>query len=315
MEENKQVIQLKGQAGRIDKVLTELLEESRSTIQKWIKADQVRVNQQLAKANLQLLGDEEITINREQDEEDEEEIDLIAQDIKLDIIYEDEDVMVINKPAGMVVHPSKGHREGTLVNALLYYLGDQLSQSSQSWRPGIVHRIDKDTSGLLVVAKHNQAHQMLSQQLTDHTMGRKYYALVHGQVSVPSGTIDVPLRRDANNRLRWSAHPQGKFALTHYRCVELYPVASLLDLELKTGRTHQIRVHLEYMGHPIIGDPIYRKGIQVFHGHLADDTEGQLLHAHSLHFIHPRSQQKMEFSADIPPRFARIKAELSRTGI
>ncbi|MDO4432944.1 MAG: RluA family pseudouridine synthase [Aerococcaceae bacterium] len=302
---------LNGQQGRLDKLLVELTGESRSTIQKWIKQSLVLVDDQLQKANFQLTGQETITI---QEEEPEELLHIEKENIPLDIVYEDEAVLVINKPAGMVVHPSKGHATGTLVNALLYYLGEQLSEGTQAFRPGIVHRIDKDTSGLLVVAKNNHAHQALGEQLSDHTMGRTYIALVNGQVSAPSGTIEIPLQRDANNRLKWSAHKDGKYALTLFEVLQKYQDATLLQLELKTGRTHQIRVHLEHIGHPIVGDPVYRKGMAQLKGTLPKLQDGQYLHAQSLHFYHPTTGKKMSFECELPPHFQAMLRTLEAIG-
>lgn len=299
----KEKFQLEGQAGRLDKVLNDLLPgESRSTIQKIIKDGLVSVNGQEQKANFKLKGNETLLVERrslvvEEDSMPEPE----AMD--LDIIYEDEDILVINKPAGLVVHPSKGHLKGTLVNGLLHYLTGNLSTGSDFYRPGIVHRIDKDTSGLLVVAKHNAAHQALAEQLLNHDMRRSYMALVHGQVKAPQGTIEAPLQRDPANRLRWTVSKEGKYALTRFQVMENFENATLLDLELETGRTHQIRVHLEFIGHPLVGDPVYRKGLDHVKGSLVHDMSGQLLHAYALKLQHPRSGEWLEFKAPLPRRF------------
>lgn len=299
----KEKFQLEGQAGRLDKVLTDLLPgESRSTIQKIIKDGLVSVNGQEQKANFKLKGNETLLVERrslvvEEDSMPEPE----AMD--LDIIYEDEDILVINKPAGLVVHPSKGHLKGTLVNGLLHYLNGNLSTGSDFYRPGIVHRIDKDTSGILVVAKHNAAHQALAEQLLNHDMRRSYMALVHGQVKAPQGTIEAPLQRDPANRLRWAVSKEGKYALTRFQVMENFENATLLDLELETGRTHQIRVHLEFIGHPLVGDPVYRKGVDHIKGSLVHDMSGQLLHAYALKLQHPRSGEWLEFKAPLPRRF------------
>ena len=228
----------------------------------------------------------------------------------LDIIYEDEDILVINKPAGLVVHPSKGHLKGTLVNGLLHYLNGNLSTGSDFYRPGIVHRIDKDTSGLLVVAKHNAAHQALAEQLLNHDMRRSYMALVHGQVKAPQGTIEAPLQRDPANRLRWTVAKEGKYALTRFKVMENFENATLLDLELETGRTHQIRVHLEFIGHPLVGDPVYRKGLDHIKGSLVHDMSGQLLHAYALKLQHPRSGEWLEFKAPLSRRFEEVLDQL-----
>ena len=299
-----QEYKIEGLSGRLDKVLVELTGESRSTVQKWLKQQLVMVDGEVQKANYKVTGVESIVQVPEIVEEEPFEIE--AEDLPLNIVYEDEDVLVINKPVNMVVHPSKGHPSGTLVNALLYYLGEQISKGSEAYRPGIVHRIDKDTSGLLVIAKHNKAHQALSEQLEDHTMGRTYIALVNGEVKAPRGSIEVPLQRDTNNRLRWTAHKDGKYALTLFEMVQRFKDSTLLELELKTGRTHQIRVHLEYIGHPIVGDPIYRKGVAEMKGALAKLNDGQLLHAKSLHFVHPRTQEMMTFTSELPNHFVDV---------
>ena len=295
----KEKFQLEGQAGRLDKVLTDLLPgESRSTIQKIIKDGLVSVNGQERKANFKLKGDEILLVERPSLAV---EVDSLPEPeaMDLDIIYEDEDILVINKPAGLVVHPSKGHLKGTLVNGINGVL-----------RPGIVHRIDKDTSGLLVVAKHNAAHQALAEQLLNHDMRRSYMALVHGQVKAPQGTIEAPLQRDPANRLRWTVAKEGKYALTRFQVMENFENATLLDLELETGRTHQIRVHLEFIGHPLVGDPVYRKGLDHIKGSLVHDMSGQLLHAYALKLQHPRSGEWLEFKAPLPRRFEEVLDQL-----
>ena len=312
MSEEIQTIHLEGleeHQGRLDVVLSQILPDiSRASIQKQIKQGLITVNGQEEKANFKLKGDEEITLIIPEEEE-EEELEITPQDMDLDIVYEDDDLLVINKPENMVVHPSKGHPNGTLVNGLLAYLKDSLSQGSESYRPGIVHRIDKDTSGLLVVAKTNQAHQALSQQLADHTMERTYIALVNGPMEAESGKIEMPVRRDPSNRLRWIVDQNGKPALTEFQVIKSWPYATLVQLNLHTGRTHQIRIHLEAIGHPIIGDPIYRRNMQNFPGDLSRLNDGQLLHAQRLAFNHPRTGKRVEFTSEIP---ARIQAEAEK---
>lgn len=309
LNENTHIIKLTGQKGRLDKVLTsEFPEESRSTIQKLIKDQLVTVDEKNEKANYKLEGTETIQITFQE----EAPLELVAEDIPLDIVYEDDDLLVINKPVGMVVHPSKGHPNGTLVNALLYYLGNNLSESSESIRPGIVHRIDKDTSGLLVVAKNNFAHQKLSEQLMDHTMGREYVALVLGTIEPNDATIEIPIRRDPSSRMRWHADKEGKYALTTFEVVSRFKDSTLLQLELKTGRTHQIRVHMEYIGHPIVGDAIYRQGMNDFRTSLAKLKDGQLLHAKNLHFNHPRTGKLVEFTSELPEYFNEVLDTLEK---
>ena len=301
--------QLSGQSGRLDKVLVELTTNSRATVQKWIKDQLVLVNDQVEKANFVLKGTEIIKII---EVEEALPLNIEPEAMALDIVYEDDDVLVVNKPAGLVVHPSKGHINGTLVNGLLHYLQGNLSEGSDVTRPGIVHRIDKDTSGLMVVAKHNVAHQRLSEQLSDRTMGRNYVALVNGEMSVQKGAIELPLRRDPANRLRWQAHKDGKYALTHFEIMQVFPQATLVELSLATGRTHQIRVHLEYIGHPIVGDPVYRKGMNEMKGSLAKRQDGQFLHAYGLHFNHPMTGEAMSFTVPLPEKFEHVIQNLNR---
>lgn len=303
--------QLKGQAGRLDKILTDLMPgESRSTIQKIIKDGLVKVDGHHQKANFKLKGDECLLVERRSFIVKEDTLPE-AEAMDLNIVYEDDDILVINKPAGLVVHPSKGHLQGTLVNGLLHYLNGNLSCGSDLYRPGIVHRIDKDTSGLLVVAKHNAAHQALADQLVNHDIRRSYMALVHGHVKAPQGTIEAPLQRDPANRLRWTVAKDGKYALTRFQVLESYENATLLDLELETGRTHQIRVHLEFIGHPLVGDPVYRKGLDHVKGSLVHDMSGQLLHAYALKLQHPRTGEWLEFKAPLPGHFEQVLSQLA----
>lgn len=297
---DKDKFQLEGQSGRLDQVLTQLYpDQSRSTIQRWIKDGRVWVDGTPQKANYKLTGQECLTVDLPKDEE-EVDIELLPEPMDLDIIFEDDDILVINKPAGLVVHPAKGHESSTLVNGLLHYLSGGLSSGSHNYRPGIVHRIDKDTSGLLVVAKNDRAHQFLSQQLEGHSMGRTYVVLVNGPLEADSGTIEMPVRRDPSNRLRWRVDPEGKDAVTHYQVLKKWPYATLVELQLETGRTHQIRIHLEAVGHPIIGDPVYRRNIQNFPGNLSSLKDGQRLHARDLKLVHPTSGEKMQFTCPIP---------------
>lgn len=293
---------LDGEKGRVDKVLVDLLSEdslSRSTIQKLLKDQLVKVNQEVVKANYKVDGSESVEVAIPF----EETLDIIGQDIALDIVFEDDDLLVINKDAGMVVHPSKGHPSNTLVNALVHYLGSNLSESEEGIRPGIVHRIDKDTSGLIVVAKNNFAHQKLADQLVDHSMGRTYVALVNGLIESPSGTIEAPIRRDSNNRIKFTTDHDGKYALTQFEVIERFQHNTLISVALKTGRTHQIRVHMEFIGHPIVGDPLYRQGVGQMKGQLATLDDGQFLHAQAIHFIHPRTEEPMSFTTALPDKF------------
>lgn len=298
---------LSGQAGRLDKVISqEITELSRTQIQELIKQGHILVDGKAQKANYKLVGSEmiEITIP------EVEEINISAEDIPLDIVYEDDDLLVINKPAGMVVHPAKGHQSGTVVNALLFYLGENLSTGQSEIRPGIVHRIDKDTSGLMIVAKNDFTHQALSNQLEDRSLGRTYIALVNQPIDIPQGIIEVPIGRDPKQRTRFAVSPTGKPAYTVYEVLQNYTNAALVKAELKTGRTHQIRVHFEYIGHPIVGDPLYRQGISEMNGTLAKENDGQFLHAHELHFVHPRTGKEVSVEAPLPARFEEMLARL-----
>ena len=227
------------------------------------------------------------------------ETNVLPEKMDLDIIYEDDDVIVINKPSGMVVHPANGHYSGTLVNGLLAHT-NSLSGVNGSVRPGIVHRIDKDTSGLLVVAKNDKAHDSLANQLKDKTLSRIYIALVYGVINHDTGEIDAPISRDDNDRKKMAIKEDGKDAITYFKVLERYKNASLIECKLETGRTHQIRVHMKYINHPIVNDPVYsgRK--------LIDKDFGQMLHAKEISFIHPRTNKKMTFSCDVPKRFKEI---------
>lgn len=222
------------------------------------------------------------------------------ENIPLEIIYEDQDLLVINKAKGMVVHPAPGHSSGTLVNALLYHYKDQLSDINGEFRAGIVHRIDKDTSGLLVVAKNNDAHRGLAQQLADHSMYREYYAIVHGNFSEKTGTVDAPIARDPKNRQRMEVVAGGKRAVTHFEVLETFTKTSFLKLKLETGRTHQIRVHMKYIRHPLVGDELYAPK-RLHYG-----IEGQALHASALSFKHPRSEQFLRFEIPLPAYFENL---------
>ena len=232
------------------------------------------------------------------------ELKVEAENIPLEIIYQDEYLAVINKPVGLVVHPAPGNEHGTLVNALLYHLTD-LSSVNGVIRPGIVHRIDKDTSGLLVIAKNDEAHQALSKQLADHSMTREYVALCEGLVKTDQGTIDAPIGRDPRNRLRMGIVPNGRRAVTHYSVQQRYQDMTLVRLRLETGRTHQIRVHMASIHHPVAADPVYGFKKQRV------KYQGQMLHARLLGFLHPRDGQPMEFSVPVPEEFRLVLEKLA----
>ncbi|MBO0482339.1 RluA family pseudouridine synthase [Candidatus Enterococcus courvalinii] len=290
------------ETGRIDKVLTGLFPDySRSQIQLWLKEGVVAVNGQPVKANYKVKAKDALFVAIPEPET----LDVIAEDIPLTIVYEDEDVAVINKPQGMVVHPSAGHSHGTLVNALMYHVKD-LSSINGVIRPGIVHRIDKDTSGLLMVAKNDQAHESLAKQLKDKTSLRKYVALVHGEISHDKGTINAPIGRSKVNRKMQAVREDGKSAVTHFTVLERFEGFTLVELKLETGRTHQIRVHMQYIGFPLAGDPVYgpKKTLP---------GNGQFLHAQMLGFTHPVTDQEMVFEAPLPEVFEKTLEKLRKS--
>ena len=231
------------------------------------------------------------------------------KNIPLDIVYEDEDIIVINKPSGMVVHPANGNESGTLVNALLYHCKDSLSGINGVIRPGIVHRIDKDTSGLLVVAKNDESHIFLSSLLKDHGIKRVYHAILVGHLKESSGTVDAPIARHPVDRKKMAVVKGGKESITHYQVICEYPSFTYAKMELETGRTHQIRVHMSYIGHPIIGDTVYGGGKTQFEKANASLLDGQMLHAKKLSFPHPRTKEELSFECELPDNF---KAALKR---
>ena len=286
---------------RLDKALSLILTStSRSKIQDYIDSGLILVNSKKEKSSYKLRENDEISI----DEFPSEKYDLEAEDIALDIVYEDDDIIVINKPKGLVVHPGAGNYHGTMANALKFH-SDSLSTVSGEFRPGIVHRLDKDTAGLLIVAKNDEAHAFLSSQLSDHTLGRNYYALVLGNIVENEGKIIAPIGRDDKYRQKMAVDLRdGKYAETKFKVVERFNNVTLVDCALKTGRTHQIRVHMNYIGHPVIGDPLYGKGNRK----LYDD--GQLLFAYKIHFIHPKTKKEMEFSVPLPKYFLDILSSL-----
>lgn len=279
---------------RIDKVLaSELKDRSREFIMRLIDEGEVLVNDKKAKNSYRVKENDEITINIPE----AKNLDATPQDIPLDIVYEDDDIIVINKPRDLVVHPSNGHEDGTLVNALLAHCTN-LSGINGIKRPGIVHRIDKDTTGLLVVAKNDYAHEFLAKQLEDHTLHREYIALVKGVIKEEDGKIIAPIGRDKYNRQKMAVDVKnGKPAVTHFHVLKRFNQYTLISCVLETGRTHQIRVHMNYIGYPIEGDPVYGPK-----SHLLFD-KGQLLHAEKLILIHPKTKKKMTFSAPLPKDF------------
>lgn len=287
---------------RIDKYLSSVFEgQSRSYLQGLIEKGNVLVNNKNVKSNYKLKVFDEIVVTLPEPLE----LKVEAEDIPLDIIYEDKDVIVVNKPQGMVVHPAPGNYNGTLVNALLYYCKD-LSSINGIIRPGIVHRIDKDTTGILVVAKNDKAHNFLSDQLRDHSMKREYFALVEGRIKEDNGVIDKPLGRNKKDRLKIGIVPDGRRAVTHYEVLERFNSTTLIKCVLETGRTHQIRVHMASIGHPLVGDPLYGFKKQKF------KLEGQMLHAKTLGFIHPTTKEYMEFTSELPGDFKKLLEKLGK---
>lgn len=291
---------------RIDRYLSDTFEDrSRSYIQKLIKDDLVIVNQKPVKASYRLLlGDQvEITLP------EVKEPDIVPENIPLDILYEDADVIIVNKPKQMVVHPSFGHYSGTLVNALMYHCGRGLSGINGMMRPGIVHRIDMDTTGSLVVCKNDMAHQSLAEQLKEHTIRRVYVAIVHGNVKEDDGTVDIPIGRHPIERKKMSTHTKsGKRAVTHYRVLRRFGEYTYIQCILETGRTHQIRVHMAHIGHPLLGDEVYGPRRCPFSG-----LQGQTLHARTLGFIHPGTGEYLEVDAPLPKYFLGLLDRLGKT--
>ena len=280
---------------RLDAFLAENTELSRSKITKLIKSGNILVNKKEIKAGYSLKLDDEITINYE-----EEPMEAQPEDIPLDIVYEDNDVIVVNKANKMVVHPAAGNRNGTLVNALLYH-SNELSSINGDFRPGIVHRIDSETTGLLMIAKNDKSHIKLAEQLKEKTTHRIYYALVWGVINNETGTIDAPIGRDSRDRKKMTVTGENsKEAITHFKVLERYKNATLIELKLETGRTHQIRVHMNYIGHPVVNDPVYGKK------QLIDET-GQCLHAKELGFIHPTTNEFIKFNSELPESFIKIQ--------
>ncbi len=287
-----------GEEERLDKSLSDAVPGlSRSYIQKCIKEGLALVNGKPCKANYRLRVDDEVAFQIPEAVEPAIE----AEEIPLSVLYEDEDVLVVDKPKGMVVHPAPGHYSGTLVNAVLYHCKGQLSGINGVLRPGIVHRIDRDTTGSLMICKNDFAHQAIAAQLKAHSLNRNYRAIVHGVVKEEEGVIKAPIGRDERDRKRMAINEKnGKEAVTHYRVLERFREYTYIECRLETGRTHQIRVHMTSIGHPLLGDEIYGRGKSPFH------LEGQTLHAYTLGFVHPRTQVYTEVKAPLPAYFTHL---------
>ena len=289
------------ESARIDKFLQkELVDLSRTNIQNLILENYVSVNGENIKANYKLKKGDKVIVK----EKVAEELDVVKQNIPLDIVYEDECLLVVNKKKGMVVHPSFGHKDSTLVNALMYHCKD-LSTINGVIRPGIVHRIDKDTSGLLIVAKNDKVHIRLSEMIANKDVKRKYFALVHGNIKHEYGTIDAPIARNKKERKEMAVVDEGKHAVTHFRVVENFNEYTLVECELETGRTHQIRVHMKYINHGLVGDEVYgpKKTLS---------TNGQMLHSKSLEFTHPVTNEKMFFDTELPKYFKDVLEKIEK---
>ena len=286
---------------RIDSYLAEKLSISRSKVQKLIKEDKVLVNGKKVNANYQVKLNDEIEVNDELNYE----INIEPENIPLDIVYEDDDLLVINKKSGMVVHPAPGHYTKTLVNALLYHFN---IESKDKIRPGIVHRLDKDTSGLLIIAKNDKAHIQVSEQIKNREVKKTYIALVRGTIAEDEATINMPIGRSTKDRKKMAVTKNGKEAVTHFKVLNRYTTNkgsyTLLEIKIDTGRTHQIRVHMAEIGHPVIGDSVYSNGKNEF------GVEGQCLHAKRLEFVHPITGKEMKLEAPLPEYFQKIVEQL-----
>lgn len=284
---------------RIDKYLINNTDMSRNKIQKLINDGKIRVNGGLVKASYLVNINDKIEI----DEDTSEEINVEPEEMKLDIVYEDNYLLVVNKPSGMVVHPGNGNYHHTLVNGLMYYCNNNLSKVNGDIRPGIVHRIDADTSGLLLVAKNDMVHNDLAKQIQEKSVDRKYIALVQGVIKEDSATIDAPIGRSVNDRKKMCVTSENsKDAITHIKVLERYKTATLIECKLETGRTHQIRVHMNYINHPVVNDPVYGLKKQV-DGY---QSFGQMLHAKEIGFVHPITKKYMNFTVDPPKEFVEI---------
>ena len=287
---------------RIDRFLSEQAEDmSRSYLQKLLKDGRVTIQGKACKSSYKVEEGDHILLTLPPDQI----LELTAENIPMDILYEDEDLLVVNKPKDMVVHPAAGHYSGTLVNALMYHCGDQLSGINGVMRPGIVHRIDKDTTGALVICKTDRAHHSLAEQLSVHSITRRYRALVWNNIKEEEGTVNAPIGRDPKNRKKMAInYSNGKEAITHYRVLERFGKFTYIECELETGRTHQIRVHMTSIGHPLLGDEVYGPSRSSF------KLQGQCLHAMVLGFIHPVRKEYMEFTAPLPDYFEKLLLQL-----
>ena len=296
------IVKENNQKKRLDSFISEEcgLNLSRTMVKKLLDEEKILVNNKLQKASYKPEIGDILTI----DIPKPKEIKLEAQDIPVPVVYEDNDIIVVNKPKGMVVHPANGNPDGTLVNAILAMCKDSLSGIGGEIRPGIVHRLDKDTSGLLIVAKNDLAHMNMSKQIQERKVTKKYIALVKGNVPEDEATIHMPIARSTKDRKKMAVDAKGKDAITHFKVLKRYGKYTLLELKIDTGRTHQIRVHMSYIGHPVVGDMVYSNGKNEF------GVEGQMLHAKSLEFKHPVTNKEMHLEAELPKYFKKVLAKL-----
>ena len=296
----KEIIVKNDEPKRIDAYISENTEYSRTAVQRLIEEEKITVNGKKEKASYKVQNGDKIEI----EEEPAKEIELKAQDIPVEILYEDNDIIVVNKPKGMVVHPANGNPDGTLVNAIMSICKDSLSGIGGEIRPGIVHRLDKNTSGAIIIAKNDKAHINLSEQLKNHEIKKTYIALVRGIVKENNATINMPIGRSKKDRKKMDVDKNGKEAITHFKVLKRYKDCTLLEINIETGRTHQIRVHLSHIGYPIIGDEVYSNGKNKW------NIVGQCLHAKSLDFMHPITGKQIHIEAGLPEYFQKILEDL-----
>lgn len=297
----RRTLKVEGETGRLDRFLAEQLEGlSRSAVQRLLEEGRITCGGKPLSKNSRLAGGETVLVELPEPSV----TDLRPQDIPLDVVYEDGDVIVVNKPKGLVVHPAPGHPDGTLVNALLYHCGDSLSGIGGEVRPGIVHRIDKDTSGLIIAAKNDFTHRSLAAQLKDHTLARTYECIVVGNLREDAGTVCAPIGRHQTDRKKMAVTAGGREAVTHWEVLARYPGFTHLRCRLETGRTHQIRVHMAYLGHPVLGDTVYGAKKPV------PGLQGQCLHAVGLRFLHPRTGEPIELACPLPEEFTEMLRKL-----
>ena len=296
----KEIIVKNDEPKRIDAYISENTEYSRTAVQRLIEEEKITVNGKKEKASYKVQNGDKIEI----EEEPAKEIELKAQDIPVEILYEDNDIIVVNKPKGMVVHPANGNPDGTLVNAIMSICKDSLSGIGGEIRPGIVHRLDKNTSGAIIIAKNDKAHINLSEQLKNHEIKKTYIALVRGIVKENNATINMPIGRSKKDRKKMDVDKNGKEAITHFKVLKRYKDCTLLEINIETGRTHQIRVHLSHIGYPIIGDEVYSNGKNKW------NIVGQCLHAKSLDFMHPITGKQIHIEAELPEYFQKILEDL-----